>query len=105
MLNGFTKDVINLLYLLGGVVRPGIEAFLSEDDVKDGVRAAACLVHVGGCHSPVQSTHFYQIVWHAVCLPHNYLPNKEDLVMYVQNDQSLILIQKIHDKYKTFKYY
>lgn len=55
MLNGFTRDEIKPLYLLGGVVRLSVVAFLSEDDVEDGVRAAARLIHVGGGHSPVQT--------------------------------------------------
>lgn len=36
MLNGFAPDVIKL-YLLRGIISVSIEAFLSEDDVKDGV--------------------------------------------------------------------
>lgn len=42
-------------YLLRGVVGLGIVAFLSEYDVEDGMRATACLIHVGGGHSPVQT--------------------------------------------------
>lgn len=42
-------------YLLSGVVALGIVAFLSEYDVEDGMRATACLIHVGGSHSPVQT--------------------------------------------------
>lgn len=52
MLN--TRDVIKP-YLLRGVVGLGIKAFLRKYDVKDGMRATACLIHVGGSHSPVQT--------------------------------------------------
>lgn len=42
-------------HLLRGVVGVGVVAFLCEDDVEDGVRATARLVHVGGSHSPAQT--------------------------------------------------
>lgn len=54
MLNTSCEGVIKE-YLLSGVISLSIEAFLSEYDVEDGVRAAACLVHVGGSHSPAHT--------------------------------------------------
>lgn len=34
-------------------------AFLSEYNVKDSMRAAACLIHVGGSYSPVDSEYIF----------------------------------------------
>lgn len=54
MLNKFSEDQIKILYLLGSVIHLCVVAFLGEYDVEDGVRATACLIHVGGSHSPAQ---------------------------------------------------
>lgn len=54
MLNQLTEDVTKL-YLLRGVISLSIVAFLRENDVEHGVRAAACLIHVGGSHSPADT--------------------------------------------------
>lgn len=61
MLKRFAQDVIKL-YLLRGVISLSIVPFLSEYDVKDGVRAAACLVHVGGSHSPAHTVKTFLLV-------------------------------------------
>lgn len=78
MLNGFAPDVIKL-YLLRGIISVSIEAFLSEDDVKDGVWATACLIHVGGSHSPAQTDSEYifcQFVQQGGCVFYNNKVNK-----------------------------
>lgn len=58
MLNRFAQGWIKL-YLLRGVISLSIEAFLSEYDVKDSMRATACLIHVGGSHSPVEKVNTF----------------------------------------------
>lgn len=40
------------LYLFRGVLWLAVMPLLCEDDVENCMRTAACLVHVGGCHSP-----------------------------------------------------
>lgn len=78
MLNRFTQDVIKL-YLLRGVISLSIVAFLSEYDVKDGMRATACLIHVGGSHSPVETVDTFLSVCAASCLFASRLSDKEDV--------------------------
>lgn len=78
MLNRFTQDVIKL-YLLRGVISRSIVAFLSEYDVKDSMRATACLVHVGGSHSPVETVNTFLSVCAESCLFAPRLSNKEDV--------------------------
>lgn len=51
--------MIKLLYLLRGVVSLSIVTFLSEYDVEDSMRATACLIHVGGSHSPAETVNTF----------------------------------------------
>lgn len=60
--------MIKPLYLLRGVVSLGIVSFLSEYDVKDSMRATACLIHVGGSHSSAETISTFLSVCVASCL-------------------------------------
>lgn len=65
-------------------------AFLGEYDVEDSMRATACLIHVGGSHSPAETDNMFPSVCESVCFTTTVLV----WFLVVENGQCFINILK-----------